>query len=423
MKRSILDRVRVVSPCGEDWREMRGSDEVRFCSHCAKDVHNLSGMTRRDAERLIAKSNGRVCVRYVSRADKKILTASELRPLHNITRRASRLAAGAFTAALTLTTAAAQNVNTTEHALTNIVNVGVASDESNAPQIPFGGATLTGTITDPTGAVVSGAKVVVTNESGAVRVTHTDDDGNYKVESLPDGLFKVKVEGGNGFVPTEALNVSVSSQEKRHLETSLEIGGTTMTVGMLIAVSPAQPFVKHYDKREALEESEAEGARPEPSQHVEAWLNAASWDELKDVKRMLREGTWIDERNEWGETALMLGAQHKRVVKALLRVGANVHARSEFGVTPLMYAMLADDDAAARLLIDAGADVNARDDDARTALMFAAMEGRVEIIKRLLAAGAEISSLDRDGKSALQFAREFNQEAAIEALTAAGGRE
>lgn len=445
MKRSILDRVRVAAPCGEDWNEMRGSNEIRFCSHCERSVHNLSQMTRRDAERLVAKSQGRLCVRYVSRADRKIITTSDFRPLHKITRRASRLTAGAFTAALTLTTAAAQN--TAEQPSTNSVNVESVKDNDNAPQISFGGATLTGEITDPTGAVVPGAKITVTNESQAVRATHTDDEGRYKVEFLPDGVFTIDVES-IGFKQLKVVDVRLSGQEAKHLTSVLDMGEATEVVGILVMSSPAEAFVSHSAKRRPTENAEV---YDEDDPLLESFNEIASGD-LEQVDELLKSGfdvntRWLDTtplmvvgsekaayrliragadvqaRNEYGETPLMLSARNAEVVKALLKAGGDVHARSEFSVTPLMYAMLAADETPLRLLLEAGADVNARDADGRTALMFAAMEGRVEIVRQLLAADAERDVRDRDGKSALASAREFNQEEAIKALIAAGARD
>jgi hypothetical protein len=49
-KKKVIDAIEVKSPCSESWDEMQGNDQVRFCSHCAKSVNNLSEMTRREAE-------------------------------------------------------------------------------------------------------------------------------------------------------------------------------------------------------------------------------------------------------------------------------------------------------------------------------------------------------------------------------------
>lgn len=54
-------------PCAVAWDEMHGDDQRRFCDHCTKHVHHLSGMTRRAAMRLLAeRADDDICVRFLS---------------------------------------------------------------------------------------------------------------------------------------------------------------------------------------------------------------------------------------------------------------------------------------------------------------------------------------------------------------------
>ena len=103
-----FDRITIPAPCDADWDAMSGNDQVRFCEHCNLHVTDLSSMTRPEAMRLVARSRGRLCVRYVQRANGDILTKQIPQQLHRISRRASRIAAGAFSATLSLASAAAQ---------------------------------------------------------------------------------------------------------------------------------------------------------------------------------------------------------------------------------------------------------------------------------------------------------------------------
>ena len=63
-KKSFIEAVEVKKPCSESWDEMTGNQKVRFCSHCSKSVNNISEMTRKEAMRLVRRSEGRLCVRY-----------------------------------------------------------------------------------------------------------------------------------------------------------------------------------------------------------------------------------------------------------------------------------------------------------------------------------------------------------------------
>jgi hypothetical protein len=69
-----LDRVSVAAPCPANWDAMIGDERIRFCNQCELNVYNLSAMSRRDAEALIAGTEGRLCVRYYRRKDGSIIT-------------------------------------------------------------------------------------------------------------------------------------------------------------------------------------------------------------------------------------------------------------------------------------------------------------------------------------------------------------
>src|SRR5512134_392059 len=54
---------------------------------------------------------------------------------------------------------------------------------------------ILGTVTDPTGAVIPGATVVVTNvETGVASRAVTDNLGNYAARFLPPGRYRVDAE-------------------------------------------------------------------------------------------------------------------------------------------------------------------------------------------------------------------------------------
>src|SRR5437868_7064475 len=52
---------------------MTGDERVRHCGQCRLNVYNISEMTRAEAEGLIRKHEGRLCVRYYQREDGTIL--------------------------------------------------------------------------------------------------------------------------------------------------------------------------------------------------------------------------------------------------------------------------------------------------------------------------------------------------------------
>ena len=74
--------------------------------------------------------------------------------------------------------------------------------------------TLLGTVTDSTGAVVTGAKVTVTNQNtGLTRTLKSDSIGEYTVPSIPTGIYTVLVEM-DGFKSTALSNIEVGVDQR-----------------------------------------------------------------------------------------------------------------------------------------------------------------------------------------------------------------
>lgn len=92
-------------------------------------------------------------------------------------------------------------------------------------------ATLTGTVTDPSGAVVAGATVVVhSNDTGAdLRVVPTTSSGSFNITNLPAGRYTVSVKSG-GFSTYVANDVTLNVAEKHTLDVQLKTGEVSASV-------------------------------------------------------------------------------------------------------------------------------------------------------------------------------------------------
>lgn len=75
MARDAVDQIEIASPCTVSWSSMRGDDRVRFCGQCRQNVYNVEGFGRAQARRLVAESEGRLCVRILRRPDGTVVTA------------------------------------------------------------------------------------------------------------------------------------------------------------------------------------------------------------------------------------------------------------------------------------------------------------------------------------------------------------
>ena len=90
--------------------------------------------------------------------------------------------------------------------------------------------TILGTVTDPSGAVVAGAKVTVKNTgTGLERSTETSGDGSYSLPELPIGTYNVTVTQ-QGFQTFVATGVAVNVASERRVDAALKTGEITTMV-------------------------------------------------------------------------------------------------------------------------------------------------------------------------------------------------
>jgi len=91
-------------------------------------------------------------------------------------------------------------------------------------------ATLQGSVTDPSGAVVSGARVTVRNQATAFeRIAQTDDAGNYQVAALPPGIYRVEAQA-QGFGPQVVKDLTLEVSRIVVQNFQLKIGDVTQAV-------------------------------------------------------------------------------------------------------------------------------------------------------------------------------------------------
>ena len=98
--------------------------------------------------------------------------------------------------------------------------------------------TILGTVTDPSGAVVTGAKVTVKNvNTGLERTTQTSADGSYSVPELPIGTYTVTVTQ-SGFQTAVTRDVVVDVSVERRVDAALKTGTTSTVVEISGEVLP-----------------------------------------------------------------------------------------------------------------------------------------------------------------------------------------
>ena len=91
-------------------------------------------------------------------------------------------------------------------------------------------ATLLGTVTDASGAVVPNAKVTVTEtQTGINHTAQTNESGNYVVPYLSPGVYSVVVEA-NGFKKVTQKNISLQVDTTTRVDTQLQPGSLSESI-------------------------------------------------------------------------------------------------------------------------------------------------------------------------------------------------
>lgn len=89
---------------------------------------------------------------------------------------------------------------------------------------------ILGTVTDPSGAAVNGAKVTVTSQTKSTSTeTTTNESGNYSVTHLAPDVYMVRVEA-QGFKVLQFKEIQVSADSGVRVDGQFQVGGTSETV-------------------------------------------------------------------------------------------------------------------------------------------------------------------------------------------------
>jgi hypothetical protein len=130
------------------------------------------------------------------------------------------------------------------------------------------GATLSGTVTDPSGAAIVGAQISVTNRAtGVNRAVVTDSAGFYSAPNLLPGNYDVTVSA-TGFATAKELDIELTVGAQQVLNVPLRVGAANQT----ILVESAAPLVQLG--------SSTISAQVESKEILEIPLNGRDWASL-----------------------------------------------------------------------------------------------------------------------------------------------
>src|SRR6185295_12149113 len=86
---------------------------------------------------------------------------------------------------------------------------------------------VVGTVTDPNGEKVAGARVALRDASGAIIYqARTDDDGQFSISNVPTGSYRVAVEAP-GFTQSQTTSVDVRAGNSEIVAVRLDVAAIT----------------------------------------------------------------------------------------------------------------------------------------------------------------------------------------------------
>jgi hypothetical protein len=95
--------------------------------------------------------------------------------------------------------------------------------------LPLPPASISGTVSDQTGAVITGATMTVSNTAGLKQSTISDAQGNYTIKDLPAGTYSLSASAP-GFKAFRSDNLILTLAQDLTLDVSLEPAGESTTV-------------------------------------------------------------------------------------------------------------------------------------------------------------------------------------------------
>ena len=242
-----LEDLRIASPCPVSWETMTGDERVRHCRECGLNVYDISRLTRAEAERLVSTTEGRLCGRLFRRADGTVLTADCPVGWRAVKRRTARAAGAALTALLSLftsglgqTPAAKQKAEECRQQLT------LQRVAAGQPPQPRKAAPLSGTILDPTGAIIVNSVITLTDEkTKQTRQAVSDEQGRYEFTALPAGSYTLTAEAA-GFKSLTVPALELRAEETVRADATLLVSDVTNAV--LVGIIDSGIRYEAYDR-------------------------------------------------------------------------------------------------------------------------------------------------------------------------------
>ncbi len=425
---SSFNRMKIAAPCDADWDSMAGNDRMRFCEHCQLHVTDLSSLSRRDAMELAERAQGRLCVRFTTTPTGGAFTRTLPDKLYRIQRRVSRIAASAFTASLSISSAMAQSQATSSSdQITDAVHL--AHAEGRREVIDQFKGSIDGVVKTQDNSPLSHVTVtLVDRETGEERSVISSGFGRFAFESLPEGDYLLWARKPGLRTARETIKLTSNTA----IHTGLVMREPAMQNGSIMGVmellpEPEDLLFKAISANDVATVQQMVASDSGLNQADRRYGMSLLTEAVKNGNReiistLLTFGADVNLRDGNQRTALMYLAEKAtpELLRDLLSIGARINARDEYGASALMIAAESSSPRVLRDMIEAGAQVNSRDSSGENCLFRAARTNTAESIILLLEAGTDMEVRNEDGETALMSMAASGDFANFQTLIARG---
>jgi Carboxypeptidase regulatory-like domain len=230
MAEDFLDRLRIATPCSASWEGMSGNDRRRFCAQCDLHVYEISELTRAEVVKLISESEGRVCGRLYQRADGSVITRDCPVGLRALRKRVAARASAVCSAILGISASIFGQTQSAEKK--SFPDSPLIKVEQNS--LPNQQHAISGVVTDPQGAVIAGAKIIMVDLSSKRELTtDTTEEGKFRFVGFRATSYSLSVESP-GFRRYQLPRLKVGAGDAVQIEVSLGVA----IMGDLVLLEP-----------------------------------------------------------------------------------------------------------------------------------------------------------------------------------------
>ncbi|MCB9397993.1 MAG: ankyrin repeat domain-containing protein [Acidobacteria bacterium] len=401
-----LSKNMLLDPCNENWFQMQGNDSVRFCSHCAKHVHNLEAWDAEQVESWLQQQAAPVCVRVLPhrqripqisdrRLVRKWLNRFFLMSLGGLSLQAQTVIQGPETAQVApLKTPQEEPIvpssiqlNAGPHRIFGNFSVlsqksVEADDDSKSVQIQV--------------EVWDGCQQLVTRAA-------LDDKFRFEIAGLASGVYELRLIDGQH--QPQPLNLELLADEALDVD-------VVESYNLLYSVLGTVTYEKTDFGNKWVFKAHDTDAPQIDKEEEDLLKNLAlelDYADLATVNKMISNGD-LDPTlgRSHGLTLLLycLATNKADAALALLEAGADPHLKTFKQVPTFLFAICMGEPTVIKKFLAMGVDPNSADRDGHTALMIAAFYGNEPVMKMLIKAGADPDQLDHDGFDALFYAEQ-----------------